>query len=121
DANGCTYVLPLVVVDMTNNLTLTPAVDPDPICEGGSVALSLNTNATQFTWTGGNPGLSAYNIAAPVANPSVTTLYTVTVTLGECSTTDDVLVQVIPAPIPDAGERSEERRVGKECRTRRER
>src|SRR5690606_5717038 len=91
DANGCTNVLPLVVVDMTNNLTITPTVDPASICGGGSLALSLNTNATQFTWTGGNPGLSAYNIAAPVANPSVTTLYTVTVTLGECSTTDDVL------------------------------
>ena len=103
DAKGCTFVLNPVVVGLNNNLTLTPAVDPAPICEGSSVTLQLNTNATSFIWSAANPGLSGYATASPVASPTSTTLYTVTVTLGECTATDDVLVTVLPAPIANAG------------------
>lgn len=103
DAKGCIYVISGVVVGLTNNLTLVPAIDPAPICEGSSVNLQLNTNATQFDWSNQFLGLSSYNVASPVASPSVATLYTVTVTLGECSATDDIYVDVIPAPVPNAG------------------
>ncbi|MBL7745476.1 MAG: gliding motility-associated C-terminal domain-containing protein, partial [Chitinophagaceae bacterium] len=102
DANGCSYPLTGVVVGLTNNLTLTPAVDPAPICEGKGVQLQLTTNATGFTWTPVND-LSSSTISNPVANPKATTLYTVVVKLGRCTLTDDVTVTVMPAPVPDAG------------------
>lgn len=102
DANGCTFTINGVVVGLTNNLTLTPAIDPAPICEGRGVQLQLTTNATQFAWTPAS-SLSNSSDAAPTATPSTSTLYTVTATLGNCSIQDDVYVEVIPAPVPDAG------------------
>ena len=102
DANGCTFIVPAVTVGLTNNLTLTPAADPAPVCEGNSIQLQLTTNATQFAWTPAT-GLSSSTIANPQARPATTTLYSVIATLGRCSLPDDILVTVIPAPIPDAG------------------
>jgi gliding motility-associated-like protein len=102
DVNGCSYQVAAVVVGLTNNLTLTPAIDPAPICEGATVQLQLTTNATQFTWTPA-ASLSSASIKNPVAKPSVTTPYAVTATLGRCTVTDDITVTVMPAPIPDAG------------------
>lgn len=102
DANGCNYQLNGVVVGLTNNLTYTPMTDQSAVCESNSVQLQLVTNANQFVWTNGGT-LSNSTIANPVAKPSSTTLYTVTATLGVCSITDDVLVSIMPAPIPNAG------------------
>jgi gliding motility-associated-like protein len=102
DANGCTFPVASAAVGLTNNLTLTPAIDPAPICEGNSTQLQVVTNATQFAWTGAN--LSSTTIANPIAKPTApSNLYTVIVTLGRCSATDDVQVIVMQAPIPNAG------------------
>ena len=89
------------VVGLTNNLTITPQTDPT-ICEGNSTQLQLVSNATVYTWTPAT-GLSNTTISNPVANPTVTTQYTVTATLGRCSASDIVIVNVNAAPIPDAG------------------
>jgi gliding motility-associated-like protein len=103
DANECIFLIPDVVVGLTNNLTLTPASDPPPICEGDKVQLQLNTNATQFAWTP-STGLSSTSIDRPLASPATTTPYNVVATLGRCTITDDILVTIMPAPIPDAGQ-----------------
>lgn len=102
DANGCTASAGAATVGLTNNLTLIPMTDPAAICEGQSVQLQVQTNATVFAWS---PAVSLSNAAVinPAATPGSTTLYTVEATLGRCSTTDDVLVTVLPAPIADAG------------------
>lgn len=100
DANGCTTTT-TATVGLTNNLTVTPVADPT-ICEGLSVQLQPNTNATQFSWTPAN-GLSANNVRQPIASPNVTTQYIVTATLGLCSANDTIVVNVLPAPIADAG------------------
>jgi gliding motility-associated-like protein len=102
DINGCSYQVTGVIVGLTNNLTLTPAGNPAPICEGSSIQLQLTTNATEFAWTPA-ASLSNSTIKNPVARPSSTTPYTVTATLGRCSLTDNILVTVMPAPVPDAG------------------
>lgn len=88
-------------VGLTNNLSFTPQVDPT-ICESKSTQLDLVSNATQYVWTPAT-GLSNPNIHNPVANPTVTTTYTVTATLGRCTATDEVIVNVNAAPIPNAG------------------
>lgn len=100
DNLGCTTSFP-ATVGLSNNLTFTPQTDP-VICEGSSAQLNLVSNATVYSWTP-STGLSNPNIANPVANPTATTQYTVTATLDRCSITDVVVVNVNPAPIPDAG------------------
>jgi gliding motility-associated-like protein len=100
DANGCTTTRN-ASVGLVNNLVVTPVADT-VTCEGVSVKLEPNTNATQFTWTPAT-GLSATNTAQPFATPSVTTQYIVTASLGICSANDSIVVNVLPAPVPDAG------------------
>lgn len=101
DANVCITTFPNIVVGLTNNLSIVNAPDVT-ICEGKSVQLNANTNATQFSWTPAI-GLSSATIQNPVANPTVTTQYIVTANIGLCSGKDTIVVSVNKAPIPDAG------------------
>ncbi|MBI5857634.1 MAG: gliding motility-associated C-terminal domain-containing protein [Sphingobacteriales bacterium] len=100
DNLGCTTSFN-TVVGLTNDLTFTPQTDPF-ICEGTSTQLQLTSNALVYSWTPAT-GLSSTTIPNPVANPTVTTQYIVTATLGRCSANDTVIVNVNPAPIPNAG------------------
>ena len=100
DNLGCTTTFNTVVV-LGSNFALTPQIDPT-ICEGRSTQLQLTSNATQYVWTP-STGLSSTTISNPVANPTVTTQYIVTATLGRCSGNDTVIVNVNAAPIPNAG------------------
>jgi gliding motility-associated-like protein len=100
DNLGCSTTFN-TIVGLTNNLTFTPQTDPT-ICESNSTQLQLTSNATIYAWTPAT-GLSNTTISNPVANPMVTTQYTVTATLGRCSANDIVIVNVNAAPIPDAG------------------
>jgi gliding motility-associated-like protein len=101
DANSCLAYYNNISVGVTNNLSITPAPDVT-ICEGTSTQLNANTNATQFSWTPAT-SLNNANIKNPVANPKSTTQYVVTATFGQCSGKDTIVVNVNPAPIPDAG------------------
>lgn len=100
DQLNCIYQLP-AVVGLTNDLTVTPQADVT-ICESKSTQLLASSNALQYDWTPAS-GLSAVNIANPVASPRVTTQYIVALTLGRCVSRDTVLVTVNPAPVPNAG------------------
>lgn len=100
DNLGCTTSFP-TTVGLDNNLTFTAQTDPT-ICEGTSTQLQLVSNGTIYAWTPAT-GLSAADIPNPVANPTVTTQYIVTTTLGRCSANDTVIVNVNAAPIPNAG------------------
>jgi hypothetical protein len=91
DSLGCTVSKP-VTVGLTNNLAITGRADTT-ICSGGSATLTTTGNATAYTWSPGT-GLSNPNIASPVASPTTNTTYTVTATLGQCTTTDIVNVTV---------------------------
>ncbi len=102
DANNCTFVINNVIIGLNNNLTFTPMTDPAVICEGTSTQLAITSNATGYAWTS-TSGLSNSAIANPLASPRQTTTYTVQLTLGRCTATDDVVVRVNAAPIPNAG------------------
>lgn len=100
DANGCS-ITRNAIVGLINDLTVTPGPD-ETICEGTSVQLKPSTNASQFSWT--NAGsLNAPNVGQPIASPLVSTQYIVTAILGVCSATDTINVNVLPAPVADAG------------------
>ncbi len=92
----------------TDDLTIT--VNPSPtvtvtadqaICAGDNVQLQAN-GATTYSWTPAT-GLSASNIANPVASPVVTTTYVVTGTTAGCSDNTTVTVTVNPLPTVNAG------------------
>jgi len=66
------------------------------ICQGHSTTLNGSGGVT-YSWSP-SYGLSDPNISNPVANPGVTTTYTLTVTSGVCISTDNVVVSVITSP-----------------------
>jgi PKD repeat protein len=99
NAAGCTKS---VFVTVTVNTPPTANAGNDiTICNGSSTTLSASGGGT-YSWSPSS-GLSSSTIANPVASPSTTTSYTVTVTSGTCSATDVVTITVNPLPIADAG------------------
>ncbi|MBV6405334.1 MAG: gliding motility-associated C-terminal domain-containing protein [Flavobacteriales bacterium] len=95
----------------SNSDTVTVTVNPLPtvgagndttICSGGSVQLD-GSGTGSFLWTPGT-GLSDPTVEDPIASPTTTTTYTVTVTdANQCSASDDVTVNVGALPTADAG------------------
>lgn len=76
------------------------------ICAGGSVQLNASGGATSYAWSPAD-GLSDANVSNPIASPSVTTDYILTVTYstpsGDCALTDMVRVNVAPTGFANAG------------------
>ena len=79
-----------------NALPLASAGTSSPICAGTSTSL-LASGGTTYLWSP-STGLSNVAIANPVASPTATTRYKVTVGNGTCSDTSSVLVTVNPLP-----------------------
>lgn len=79
-------------------VTVKPIVadaGPDKhICSGSSTQLNA-TGGTKYSWQP-TTGLSDPLIPNPIANPTGTITYTVTVTSGACMDTDTVTVAVVP-------------------------
>jgi gliding motility-associated-like protein len=89
------------VVPLSIDLRLTMPNDTT-ICQGTQALLQPSTNATIFAWTPAT-GLSNTAIGDPVAAPTTTTTYTLTATLGVCtSSPETVTVNVLPAPVAAA-------------------
>lgn len=84
-------------------LTLNPMRDSS-ICSGQSLTLRASPGGAAYAWSPA-AGLSATNVANPVASPSATTTYSVTITdpCGGAAITDDVVVEVRPLPAATAG------------------
>ncbi len=100
DGLGCSTSFN-TTVGLTNDLTLTPQTDPT-ICESKSAQLAVLSNGLLYSWSPGT-ALSNTTIPNPVASPTVTTQYIVTVTYGRCVAYDTVVVNVNAAPVPNAG------------------
>ncbi|MES2827008.1 MAG: gliding motility-associated C-terminal domain-containing protein [Bacteroidota bacterium] len=71
------------------------------VCVGNDVTL-IATGGIRYAWSPAL-GLSATDVASPIANPTTTTNYTVTVFNGNCITTLQVRVVVVPKPTVNAG------------------
>jgi len=99
DANGCTAS---TTVQVSLNALPNASAGPDvTICLGGNTTLSA-TGGTSYSWSPAT-GLSNTGISNPVAAPTATTSYVVTVSSGTCSSTDTVVVSVSPLPTANAG------------------
>ncbi|HXB13028.1 MAG TPA: gliding motility-associated C-terminal domain-containing protein [Bacteroidia bacterium] len=86
---------------VTLHLAPVPVIKPKgaTICKGSSSIITAS-GGTKYSWTPGT-GLSCNNCGSPMASPTVTTVYTVTVSNGKCS--KDSVVTVTVNPIPDPG------------------
>lgn len=95
-ANGCTSMATQTVSIFNFN----PAVLPAVICEGNTASISA-TGGTSYTWTPAT-ALSNTSIASPAANPTVTTIYTVTIENNSsgfpCRSDLTTTVTVLPKP-----------------------
>jgi len=84
DANGCSNNTPAtVLVNVTASPNLTLSSDSYSICTGNSQTLSASGVST-YTWVPAT-NLTGANTASPVANPTTTTVYTVTGTSNGCA------------------------------------
>jgi len=99
DNKGC-MATDFVIVEVEN---LNPDAGPlQKICQGKSANLVgtavSSAGGLHYTWSNG-PG-TAQNTVSPI----VTTVYTLTVSDANfCTATDDVIIEVLEIPVPDAG------------------
>lgn len=104
DANGCTNTDDVIVT--VSNLPTADAGINQTICNGSSVTIGgapTGPTGATFAWSP-STGLSSATAANPVASPTITTQYTVTVTSGVgCSSVDNMTVTVNQNPLVDAG------------------
>ncbi|GAB4333353.1 MAG: hypothetical protein Kow00127_24830 [Bacteroidales bacterium] len=87
-------------------LEATATADPTQLCEGGSSQLEVTatggSGTYSYLWSPAD-GLDDPTSANPVATPSETTTYTVSVNDGFTTVTDEVTLDVSPLPsIPEA-------------------
>ncbi len=91
NALGCTNTAAITVTVITTpTLVVSP---PSPTVCFGSFATLVVTGASNYTW---NP--TASTASAIVVSPTATTVYTIVGTIGTCSNTTTVSLQVDPNP-----------------------
>ncbi|GEM_PF-4301342 len=107
DNNGCSASDEMTVevreaptADAGDNVV---SCDGQPVYIGGSPSASGGTPPYTYSWSPA-ASLDDATLASPLANPSVTTSYTLTVTdANGCTDMDQVIVSVKPSPVADAG------------------
>ena len=92
-----------IAVSFTDNLTINATPADTTVCSGAPVQLNVTAPAnTTYAWSPAT-GLSAANIANPVATANAATVYTVTATLGACVKTSTVNIGIKASPVVNAG------------------
>ncbi|HEY6502840.1 MAG TPA: PKD domain-containing protein [Chitinophagaceae bacterium] len=72
------------------------------ICATDPAQLTISSDGLQYQWTP-VPAVSNATIQNPVAIAGTTTTYTVTASIGSCTTTRDINVIAVPYPVANAG------------------
>ncbi len=87
-------------VNVNGPVSVTTTAIPQVICAGSTSQLNATaTGGTTYTyaWTSDPPGFTS-NLQNPVVNPTVTTVYNLTVQSTPCSASKSVTVSVNPLP-----------------------
>ena len=104
DGNSCTNTDQVTIT--VNPLPIADAGVDQTICDGQSATIGGSPTGpagATYLWDNG-ASLSSTSVANPIATPTVTTTYSVTVTDGNsCSAIDQVTITVNPTPNVDAG------------------
>ncbi|HEY6502388.1 MAG TPA: choice-of-anchor L domain-containing protein [Chitinophagaceae bacterium] len=102
DGNGCVDSMGSIVVPKINTVTLD--AEPDLfICEGTSYTINAASNASIINWMPVT-ALTNTTTLTPTTSSTSTIKYYVTASFGTCTRTDSVVINVWPAPLPDAGD-----------------
>jgi gliding motility-associated-like protein len=96
NANGCEKTSSQNITITAGTPIISTISPTQRTCVGNSVQLQA-TGGTTYTWTP-TTGLNNANIANPIANPSVTTTYSVVIANGACQKTETVTVEVNERP-----------------------
>ncbi len=98
DDAGCkAFVVATLVNPSPPVISIVPR--EDSMCIGGNLALKASGGST-YSWSP-NTGLSCYNCPSPIANPSVTTTYTVIGTdTNGCTGSEITTIKVLTTPKP---------------------
>jgi gliding motility-associated-like protein len=99
DPSGCSATTTVTVV--VNPVPTASAGPNASYCAGGNTQLNATGGGT-YSWTP-STGLSSTTIANPIASPTATTTYIVTVSNGQCTAADTVTVTVNQLPNVSAG------------------
>ncbi|MDW8272862.1 MAG: Ig-like domain-containing protein [Chitinophagales bacterium] len=111
DANGCTSTDVVLVNVVPGNLVADAGNDKEycagslaPVTLGGSPTAVGGSPAYNYSWSPVTGLIGSPNSPNPLANPSSTTTYYLTVTDSKgCVSTDSVIVRVNPLPVVNAG------------------
>ena len=100
DTNNCRAAIPVFVDSL--NIVVVNAGNNFSICEGTKRTMAATSNGNTVLWTP-STGLSNPNILTPDASPVISTLYTLTASIGFCKAMSTITVLVNPAPVAYAG------------------
>ena len=78
--SGCTNATVYVTTVTVNAVPSAAPANSSPICQGGTVNLSANTNISTTGWTWSGPNLSSSTVTNPTATPTLTSTYSLTIT-----------------------------------------
>ena len=100
DDNGCKN-RDSVRVRVVNFVTLN-AMPDTTICGGDPVRLGASTDGLRFQWTPAAT-IDDPSLLNPIATPLANTSYQVRASIGSCSSTDNVIITLVPYPGSNAG------------------
>ncbi len=100
--NGCESSASTVWVLIYSNPIASAGVDLG-LCAGQNVQLN-GSGGISYSWYP-STGLSAINISNPIATPTVTATYVLTVTdMNTCQNADELILTISSLSVPDAGQ-----------------
>ncbi len=101
DVNGCTNSDVMTITITGPSLAVNPVASPTAVCAGSPSQLTANASGGSgtytYSWTSNPAGFTSTE-ANPTVNPTVTTMYSLTVNDGYTSATGAVTITVYPLP-----------------------
>ncbi len=99
-ASECMAVSETTIEAVSQPLLIT--VNSATICAGSSASLTVNGSASSYTWSPSS-SLSTITGSNVIANPTLSTVYSVTAAVNSCTATVNATVTVQPGVYVDAG------------------
>jgi gliding motility-associated-like protein len=86
-----------IILNIIDRSPFTTSNDTS-VCLGATVQMSASAWAANYSWTPALEFTSASNIQSPSVAPTISRTYTASTTLGTCTFTDTVRINIIPTP-----------------------
>lgn len=103
--NGCSGTQTINVQSSVATLTINAVASATSLCSPAAPITMTASGATNYTWTPVGSTLPGTG-ANVIANPTVTTTYSITGTTGVCTGSTTITISVTPTPTLNAGSNS---------------